>query len=135
MAAGIEVALGEELLAYGEATAGCTRCALAEGRTVLMITHRLSTVGKVDQIIVLKKPNKDAGHYPSHGDLSQLLLPPCVISKRRPALRFCRVILLSQGSIDFVIRLAPRSRAHATSAAACEASVGTRRRKVRLPLG
>ncbi len=27
---------------------------LAEGRTVLMITHRLSTVGKVDQIIVLK---------------------------------------------------------------------------------
>jgi len=27
---------------------------LAEGRTVLMITHRLSTVGKVDRIIVLK---------------------------------------------------------------------------------
>jgi len=27
---------------------------LAEGRTVLMITHRLSTVGKVDQIVVLK---------------------------------------------------------------------------------
>jgi ATP-binding cassette, subfamily B, bacterial len=27
---------------------------LAEGRTVLMITHRLSTVGKVDKIVVLK---------------------------------------------------------------------------------
>jgi uracil-DNA glycosylase family 4 len=33
VAAGIEIALTEELHAYGEATAGCTRCALAEGRT------------------------------------------------------------------------------------------------------
>jgi pSer/pThr/pTyr-binding forkhead associated (FHA) protein len=37
---------------------------LAEGRTVLMITHRLSTVGKVDQIIVLKDGRiAEQGHY------------------------------------------------------------------------
>jgi uracil-DNA glycosylase family 4 len=33
VAAGTDVAPAEELRAYGEATAGCTRCALADGRT------------------------------------------------------------------------------------------------------
>jgi len=37
---------------------------LAEGRTVLMITHRLSTVGKVDRIVVMEKGQIiEAGTY------------------------------------------------------------------------
>jgi ATP-binding cassette subfamily B protein len=40
---------------------------LAEGRTVLMITHRLSTVGKVDKIVVLKD-----GRIAEQGTYSEL---------------------------------------------------------------